>query len=73
MIIKSGLSTPADMKRTGNIFLRPIKDLAKFVPVINFFERKLFNGRSRNYKTVEFLILYLIIKGIKLIKGYEFS
>ena len=60
MIVKSGLSTPANMKGGVNIFFAPFHNHTKLVPIVNLFKFKMLNGCSRNNHSVILVVFYII-------------
>ena len=63
VIIHTRLSSPAYVKRTVDVSLRPLHYLAKLIPIFYLLKRQMLNGSARDYKAVVIIALDLV-KGL---------
>ena len=68
VVIKRRLRAPAYKHCAGDVFVREIKDFLKFRPIFDVGERQGFDGRARNYHTVELHFFNFVKVFVKLVE-----
>ena len=66
-MVQRRLRSPADIYRARHVFTRKIHDFDKFVPIFDVFKRYGFDGRARDYHSVELHFLDLGKRAVKLL------
>ena len=68
MIVKSRLSSPAQMHCRCHMCVRPFHDFFQFLPVINLFKRHLFYRSTCDDKAIKSLIFDFLKRHIKFVE-----
>ena len=65
VVVKPGLSRPADMESGEYGRFRPRHDAAQLVPVVHVLEIEVFDGRAGDDQTVETLVLHVVERAVE--------
>ena len=65
MVIKPRLRAPTNVESAVYVRFAPFHNFAKFLPIVHFFKRHMFDGRARNDHSVEITVFYVLERFIK--------